>query len=209
MTAHRVLNPLRVSVDNTAIGFAETLNFTSSEFSLSFSGQTASVSLTAPSSSSYVSVVPVWNEIPSGSVDGMNMTFTLTRAPIDNNVMLYLNGRLVREGSSNDYVLSGSALSMLTAPLEGDVLMSSYLTPGVARSWNEIPSGSVDGSNAEFYLSHIPNPGSLMLFLNGIVTRGDGNDYLITGNHITLSSDIVPISGDNLVSFYDYNSSHT
>jgi hypothetical protein len=50
----------------------------------------------------------------------------------------------------------------------------------------EIPSGSVNGSNAVFTLANVPVSGTEQVFLNGMLQHeGVGNDYTISGDTIT------------------------
>lgn len=209
MTAHVVRPSLFVKKDGSNIGYADVLDFIGSNVSASSLGRTVTLTVTGggsgPSGSIATNVVPTWNEVPSGTIDGINMVFTLAYQPVSAaSVMLFLNGRLTREGVSNDYVLSGSAVSMMTAPMADDVLLASYLRAGTSYSWNEVPSGSVDSVNRDFYLAHEPVNGSLMLFFNGIMIRGAGNDYSLTGSHVVLEPGFKTISGDILMSSYEY-----
>ncbi len=61
-------------------------------------------------------------EIPSGTIDGVNDTFTLTVAPTL--LMLFVNGVKVREGAGNDYTLSGNTITFTAGaiPKTGDSL---------------------------------------------------------------------------------------
>jgi hypothetical protein len=50
----------------------------------------------------------------------------------------------------------------------------------------EVPSGSVNGSNAVFTLANTPVAGTEQVFLNGLLQQeGAGNDYTISGDTIT------------------------
>lgn len=66
-------------------------------------------------------------EIPSGSINGSNTSFTLANAPSPAaSLSLYLNGLLMTQGT--DYTLSGNTIAFLTAstPQSGDLLIASY-----------------------------------------------------------------------------------
>jgi hypothetical protein len=65
-------------------------------------------------------------ETPSGTIDGVNVTFTLSFSPVAGSDHLYLNGMLQNSGSGNDYTISGTAITFTTAPIAGDVLLCSY-----------------------------------------------------------------------------------
>jgi len=65
-------------------------------------------------------------ETPSGSINGSNVTFTIANTPVTGSVKLYLNGVRQNAGAGNDYTISGSTITMATAPLTGEVLLADY-----------------------------------------------------------------------------------
>lgn len=66
----------------------------------------------------------------------------------------------------------------------------------------EIPSGTVNGSNAAFTLANVPNPSSsLALFRNGLLLT-QGGDYTLSSNAVTFQTGAVPQTGDTLAAFY-------
>ncbi len=65
-------------------------------------------------------------EIPSGIINGSNVTFTLSSAP-QGEVMLFYNGQRLRSGAGNDFTMSGATITMAFAPTGSDVLMCDYL----------------------------------------------------------------------------------
>ena len=65
-------------------------------------------------------------EIPSGSINGSNTAFTLANTPVVGSEHVYLNGVLQESGAGNDYTISGTAITMLSAPLTGEKLRVSY-----------------------------------------------------------------------------------
>lgn len=69
-----------------------------------------------------------WVEIPSGSVDGTNMDFTLAHTPVPlSALMFFMNGVLQRQGSDSDYVIvSGSTIHMLSSYRSGSNLAATY-----------------------------------------------------------------------------------
>ena len=68
----------------------------------------------------------VGKEIPSGSINGSNTAFTLANTPVVGSEHVYLNGVLQESGAGNDYTISGTAITMLSAPLTGEKLRVSY-----------------------------------------------------------------------------------
>lgn len=62
-------------------------------------------------------------ETPSGTVNGSNVTFTLSQIPAENDaVEIYLDGLFV-----TDYSLSGVTITMTTAPAFGQVIRAFYV----------------------------------------------------------------------------------
>lgn len=67
----------------------------------------------------------------------------------------------------------------------------------------ETPTGTVDGVNAAFTLTHAPSPAtSLMLELNGIMQAPAGVDYTLSGTTITYG--VAPGSGSIHRAWYRY-----
>lgn len=73
---------------------------------------------------------------------------------------------------------------------------------GSTWSYNEIPSGVIDGNNTAFVLAHTPNPSWIQLFQNGVLLEPDANDYAISGTGITMT--FAPETGDKLRAYYMY-----
>jgi hypothetical protein len=68
----------------------------------------------------------------------------------------------------------------------------------------ETPSGTVNGTNTTFTLSHSPNPSaSLILVRNGLVMSLN-TDFTLNANTITFLTASIPQTGDTLVAWYRY-----
>lgn len=65
-------------------------------------------------------------EIPSGSINSSNVTFTVASTPIPNQLFLIRNGVLQLPGT--DYVLGGSTITFAVAPNAGDAVWCYYWT---------------------------------------------------------------------------------
>lgn len=64
-------------------------------------------------------------EVPSGSINSSNTTFTLTYAPTSaDSLNLYMDGLLLR--LTTDYTISSTTITMGTAPATGQTLYASY-----------------------------------------------------------------------------------
>lgn len=79
-----------------------------------------------PTSAGLLAANFVTGETPSGTINGSNVTFTIANTPITGSVELYLNGLWQTPGGSNDYTISGSTLTYITAPATGDILRANY-----------------------------------------------------------------------------------
>jgi hypothetical protein len=121
---------------------------------------------------------------------------------------------------SNDRTASGIrtattvvAVSPAAAPSAGQVLQA---TSDAAAEWvtldiqstadlieNEVPTGTVDGTNAEFVLANTPVAGSVKLYKNGLrMKEGAGVDFTRATVTITFAAGQIPQTGDELVCDY-------
>jgi len=61
-----------------------------------------------------------WNETVSGSIDGVNTAFSIAYPPSPpESLSLFFNGILMEQGVLNDYILTGSSITMNFAPNRG------------------------------------------------------------------------------------------
>ena len=77
--------------------------------------------------STTVAIVFVDNEVPTGALDGSNLTYKLSRTPSpSSSLQFFRNGLLLKPGT--DYTLSGSTVSLDASqvPQQGDTLLTSY-----------------------------------------------------------------------------------
>jgi hypothetical protein len=68
----------------------------------------------------------VKNETPSGTVNGVNVTFVLANTPLSGTLTLYLNGLEQEGGAGNDYTISGATITFTNAPVSGDKVRADY-----------------------------------------------------------------------------------
>lgn len=140
----------------------------------------------------------VWyqDEVPSGTKNGINVTFTLAHGSITE---LFLESQGQYLVSGIDYTLSGTTITMTTAPLSSDVFVANYLTSS-AQVWyqDEIPSGTKNGINTSFTLAHVPTA-IVFLYIQGQY-QTSGTDYTRTGTAITMTT--APLSTDTFVCNY-------
>lgn len=146
-------------------------------------------------------------ETPSGTLNGSNLAFTLSQSPSPAlSLSLYRNGIELRQGV--DYSLSTNTVTFIpaAAPQPGDLLAAFYRVAGgpvpVAFADAEVPSGTMDGSNATFSIAAAPSPAaSLQLFKNGTLLTLT-KDYTLSGTTVTFFGTAIPQSGDKVQAFY-------
>jgi len=150
--------------------------------------------------------IHVNKEIPIGSINGTNSTFTLRNIPVNGSEHIYLNGLLIEEGSQTDYTISGSTITFSEPLWEGAKLHCTYYyaTETTVRLFadKEQPYGSINSTNTTFQLAHEPVLGSEHIYLNGLLQEGSGNDYTITGN--TIVFEMAPQTDTRLRCTYYY-----
>ena len=72
-------------------------------------------------------------------------------------------------------------------------------------TYDEIPTGSINGSNNTFTLTHTPSPTeSLKLFNTGVLLQ-QGTHYTLSGTTITFVTAFIPASGEWLFASYKYS----
>lgn len=69
---------------------------------------------------------PVLNEAPTGTQNGSNTAFAISRTPASTLYSVLLNGSVQKPGAGNDYTLTGTALTFTVAPVATDVLLVNY-----------------------------------------------------------------------------------
>jgi hypothetical protein len=64
------------------------------------------------------------NEIPTGTQNGINLTFNLMHTPLTGTVHLYYNG--LRQTPVNDFTVSGTVITFVSAPIASDNILVDY-----------------------------------------------------------------------------------
>jgi len=67
------------------------------------------------------------NEIPSGLINSLNVTYTLANTPVTGTVAVYLNGMYQAPGGGLDYTISGTTITFVKAPRTNSDLYISYI----------------------------------------------------------------------------------
>lgn len=151
----------------------------------------------------------VFNQVPSGLINSSNTTFTL---PSDaSNVILSLNGLVLRPGEGNDYVITGNTITMLYAPPTGSNFLATYTTTSNAViqgsnsiAWKELVAGVKNGTNPTFTtLGGRPYiGGSLQVYVNGVAQGSSVTETNPATGTFTL--DFNPVSTDEIEVSYQF-----
>jgi hypothetical protein len=67
----------------------------------------------------------VYGEVPSGSINSTNVTYTLANTPTSGTVNVFLNGN--RQTITTNYTISGSTITFTFPPQTGDVIAINYM----------------------------------------------------------------------------------
>lgn len=65
-------------------------------------------------------------EVPSGTINGINTTFTLSYAPSPATMLLLFRNGVFQTAGGEDYTLSGSTITYVTAPATGEKHIAVY-----------------------------------------------------------------------------------
>jgi hypothetical protein len=134
-------------------------------------------------------------EVPAGSVNSSNLTFTLTHTPDANSLFLYSNGIYMTNGV--DYNVSGNVITFVLAPITGTKLYAEYTygqAVGVSSISTQVPVGAIDGVNTVFTITGQNR--FIMLQQNQALLQ-PGVGFTQVGNTLTLA--LAPSIGDVLL----------
>ena len=106
-----------------------------------------------------------WKSVtPSGTINGVNTTFTLPETPDTSSLSLYLNGAYQTEIATTDYTLVGTTITFGTAPLTGSTLRAKYTVGGLGGGGGGGAVSSVSNSDGTLTIS--PTTGAVVGSLN-------------------------------------------
>ena len=128
---------------------------------------------------------------------------------------IHLNGMLIAHSGElglgiSDYDIIDYQTIQMNFVLEADDLVTIAVfnkTAITSMSYNEIPSGAIDGSNMIFTLANTPISGATISFNGQILTPKVGSsnkDYTLTTDTITLTTAYTPAGEDVLLATYSY-----
>lgn len=72
-------------------------------------------------------ILLVVGEVPSGLINGSNVTFALANTGVPESVEVFLNGLRQRVGAGGDYSLAGgTTITFLVSPTTGETVVTNY-----------------------------------------------------------------------------------
>jgi hypothetical protein len=172
----------------------------------------------------FKSIFDVSNEVSAGTAFDVNTVNFVTGGYDKNYIDIFVNGQLLKSGTASD-ITSDNADFTLTSSSSitfgFDLTVDDTVTVIIAQTadttgssnagrstiFNEIPSGSVDGTNTYFSFSQSPfNNTDVSLFVNGqaqlIAGKLSFHDFSVTGSDIYFSSSSIPPEGSVILANY-------
>lgn len=145
------------------------------------------------------------NEIPTGSVNGTNATFTLSQSPISSgSLVVTLDGEKVVTSSLS---LSGTSITLSPAPSVGQAIRAAYVaaspnSQNPLQGFIEVPTGTIDGVNLKFSLVNQPlYQAAVDLWMDGLMVPQDRWSLVMnagSSSYILFVSGFQPTSGQVL-----------
>ncbi len=187
--------------------------FDSNSVYLGIDGQTYLVNDGTNSSSGFspasfasfgISTLHKWTqEIPAGSINSVNTTYSISFGPFSNSAfLLFKNGLYQSQGSSltSDYNINGNIITFNSPPLTGDELVCTYAQGGT------VPYTYVQGTQVLSSVTTVINLSSVMsntaspaVFLNGL-QRSANTDF--TASAATINFAFSLTTSDQVGFFY-------
>ena len=90
------------------------------------SGQVLTVNAGVPAWQNVPVSVEVVREVPTGTINSSNVTFTLSQTPASGSEQVFENGILQESGVSADYTISGAVITFVVAPTTGSLVLVTY-----------------------------------------------------------------------------------
>lgn len=118
-----------------------------------------------------------WDEDVDMVPDGVSTIYSTENIYASGTLQVILNGIFLRNNGDDYTEGSANTIYMTFAPRTGDVLSCNYIRSDTyAAVYNEVPTGSINGTNTQFTTAHNHVAGSVELYLNG-VALSFGDDY--------------------------------
>lgn len=112
-------------------------------------------------------------ETLAGTIDGSNTAFTLSQTPYNSaSLLVSVDGTALH---SSEWTLTGQTVTLATPPVPGQDVYGFYVVNSAGSTnpvagLQEVPSGTVDGTNNTFVLSgHPVDQNSTQVFVDGVL----------------------------------------
>jgi hypothetical protein len=151
----------------------------------------------------------VFDQVPTGTINGTNPTFTLITPATD--VVVYKNGVRMQEGSGNDYIFTNNnTITFQTGAIPStgkvtyDAIIGSQAMISGSNSliFDETPAGTVNGSTVIFTTARPYIPGSLAVYINGVKQKRGVHFTETTSTTFTMGD--APLAGDDVMVDYQF-----
>jgi len=158
-----------------------------------------------------------YQEAPSGVANGTNIHFSLVNSPNPPASCIGYKrsggvGSFVPLMNGIDFDITNNNITYTVAPASSSNLYFYYrylpVSPWLNFADEEIPTGTINGSNVTFTLLNSPNPVTSCIGYKRSGGTGpfvplmSGIDFTLVGNVITMTT--APITGSNLYFYYRY-----
>lgn len=144
-------------------------------------------------------------EVPSGTINGSNATFTLAGTPPNAaSILVFVDGK---KANVSEWNLVGTNQIVFTAgniPQVGQSLEAFFVQSlGTTSVVQEIPSGTVDGSNDTFSLSvSAPYKNAAAVFVDGRKSALGDWSLISSGSEVRFGSGFIPQPGQRVELYY-------
>lgn len=141
----------------------------------------------------------VFGETPSGTLNGINTTFTLANAYVADTLQVRLNGQLLR--ADDDFKQGPQTFTFTTAPQSWDTVIAAFQNlEDTSWVYQEVPTGLINGSNTIFTFANDYLTNSIIVCYNGLWLELTDDFTETDTNEITFVT--APISGSKVWVIY-------
>ena len=141
-------------------------------------------------------------EVPTGAINGTNVTFSLTMLPNPKTVQIFYNGiRLNPLSNHPDYSLFQNVITFNTfVPSTDDIILVDYEVAFGFTTYTSIvvPEGQATGNNPDFTFATPSKGTAINVYKNGLLQQPDV-DYVLNRQSIHFYNNMVPQHGDTIL----------
>lgn len=139
-------------------------------------------------------------EVPSGTINGINTSFTLAQPPSPSASLILVQDGLLLSPGGVGFTLSGANITCISAPVGNLIAWYRTASSGINFADSEVPTGTINGINSSFTLAHSPNPGASLILIQDGIVLSPTTGFTLAGFHVTTVNP--PIA--NLLAFYRF-----